>query len=278
MSGICECHGHIFMDGADYRAARAKHEATPDDTEIRLHLSQLAEAGVVYFRDGGDALGVSLRARELAPEYGIVYRTPAFAIHAAGYYGGIVGREYGTVSGFEGLLKELREQKGDFVKLMLSGILSFRSYGELSCPSLEREQIFLLVRLAHQAGCSVMVHVNGDEAIAAAVDAGADSIEHGYFLSERTVDMMRERGTIWVPTLAAIAAFARREGYDNSVAEETLRVQQQRIRYALERGVLVATGSDSGAWGVPHGGGILTELELLGDPCEKGNAALLEKF
>ncbi len=278
MSGRSECHGHIFMDGADYKAARARHQQGVDEADIRLHLSQLRDAGVVYFRDGGDALGVSLRARELAGEYGIVYRTPAFAIHRAGLYGSIVGREFTTLADFERLLEEVRAQRGDFVKLMLSGILTFRGYGELSCPSLEREQIAALVRLSHEAGFRVMVHANGDDTVAAAVDAGADSVEHGYFLSEKTLDAMAERGTLWVPTLAAIAAFARREGYDNSVAAETLRIQQERVHYALERGVLLASGSDSGAWGVPHDSGIRTELTLIGDRCEKGNAALRERF
>lgn len=278
MNGLYECHGHIFMDGDNYKTAKARHENAVDEKDIRLHLSQLQDAGVVYFRDGGDALGVSLRARELAPEYGIEYRTPAFAIHKKDRYGGIVGREFETYADFERLLEDVKAQKGDFVKIMLSGILTFARYGELSCPSLEREEIRTLIKLAHEAGYAVMVHVDGDEAIAAAVEAGVESVEHAYFLSEKTVDAMRERGTLWVPTLAAIEAFARREGYDTTVAAETLRIQQQRVRYGLERDVLVASGSDSGAWGVPHGRGIRTELELLGDSCERGNAALRKLF
>ena len=278
MSGLCECHGHIFMDGEDYKAAKTRHKNGIDENDIRLHLRQLRSAGVVYFRDGGDALGVSLRARELAGEYGIEYRSPAFAIHKKGRYGSIVGRAYESYSDFEGLLEEVKTRKGDFVKLMLSGIVTFGSYGELSCPSLNGEEIRTLVRLSHEAGFAVMVHVDGDEAVSAAVEAGADSIEHGYFLAEKTVEAMAERDTLWVPTLSAVAAFAEREGYDSTVAAETLRIQQQRVCCALERGVLVCSGSDSGAWGVPHGMGIQTELGLLGDGCEKGNAALQQRF
>ena len=278
MSGLCECHGHIFMDGEDYRTAKARHEKGIDDGDIRLHLSQLRSAGVAYFRDGGDALGVSLRARELAGEYGIEYRSPAFAIHRKGRYGSIVGRAYGSYADFEHLLEEVKARKGDFVKLMLSGIVTFGRYGELSCPSLEKEEIETLVRLSHEAGFAVMVHVDGDEAVSAAVEAGADSIEHGYFLTEKTVDAMAEGGTLWVPTLSAVAAFVGRAGYDDTVAAETLRVQQQRVRYALERGALVCSGSDSGAWGVPHGQGLQRELALLGDGCEKGNRSLRERF
>ncbi len=276
--GISECHGHIFMDGLDYKTAKARHEGAVDESIIRRHLSALRAAGVEYFRDGGDALGVSLRARELAGEYGISYKTPGFAIHRAGRYGGVVGLAYDNWTEYEALLARLGANKGDFVKLMLSGIITFKSYGELSCPSLPKEEIATLIRLAHEAGYAVMVHCNGEEAIAAAVEAGVDSVEHGYFLSERTLAAMAERQCCWVPTLSAVGAFARREGYDNTVAAETLRVQQERVRYALERGVYVCSGSDSGAWGVPHGEGIQTELQLLGDDCRKGNAALRERF
>ena len=278
MSAFSECHGHIFMDGDDYKAAKARHARGVDENDIRLHLRQLRDAGVDYFRDGGDALGVSLLARELAGEYGIRYKTPAFAIHKRGRYGGIVGRAFENYGEYERLLEEVKARGGDFVKLMLSGIVSFRRYGELSCPSLDAEEIRTLVRLAHETGYAVMVHVNGEESVSAAVEAGADSIEHGCFLGKKAVDAMRERDTLWVPTLSAIAAFAGRAGYDRSVTAETLRVQRQRVRYALERGAPVCSGSDSGAWGVPHGQGIITELELLGDGCHKGNRALRERF
>lgn len=278
MKELCECHGHIFMDGEDYRLARARHEKAVDETALRRELQKLQEVGVVYFRSGGDALGVGLRAREIAGEYGITFRTPAFAIHRAGLYGGIVGRAYGSLGEYEQLLEQVRAQKGDFVKLMLSGILTFKAYGELSCPSVEEGELRTLIRLAHEAGFAVMVHADGEKTVEAAVEAGAESVEHGYFLSERCVDAMAERGTLWVPTLAAIAAFTRREGYDSRIPEETLRIQQQRVRRGLERGALIASGSDSGAWGVPHGSGILTELELLGDECRRGNEALRRIF
>ena len=91
METFCECHGHIFMDGTDYRNAAAAHQNGPDRALIREHLAACRDSGITYFRDGGDAFGVSLAAREMAAEYGIRYVTPAFAIHRKGRYGGIVG-------------------------------------------------------------------------------------------------------------------------------------------------------------------------------------------
>ena len=71
-----ECHAHIIMDGVNYRHAVDMHKNGPDDKIIREHLKAYQERGIVFVRDGGDALGVSARAKELAPEYGIDYRTP----------------------------------------------------------------------------------------------------------------------------------------------------------------------------------------------------------
>ena len=66
-----ECHAHIIMDGVNYRHAVEVHKNGPDDKIIREHLKAYQERGIVFVRDGGDALGVSARAKELAPEYGI---------------------------------------------------------------------------------------------------------------------------------------------------------------------------------------------------------------
>ena len=100
----CECHGHIFMDGADFSRARDRHKSAPDLADIRAHLAAYQARGITYFRDGGDPWGVSLRARELAGEYGICYVTPAFAIHRNGRYGAIVGQGYASLGEYRALV------------------------------------------------------------------------------------------------------------------------------------------------------------------------------
>ena len=55
-----ECHAHIIMDGVNYRHAIDMHKNGPDDKIIREHLKAYQERGIVFVRDGGDALGVSL--------------------------------------------------------------------------------------------------------------------------------------------------------------------------------------------------------------------------
>lgn len=282
---LYECHGHIMMDGEDFAQARDRHKKGVDRTAVRGGLSALQRAGVGYFRDGGDAWGVSLLGRELAPEYGIEYVTPGFAIHKKGRYGSIVGREYEIIADFRALVGELKAAGGDFVKIMLSGIITFRKYAELSCPGLEPEEIGELVQIAHGEGLAVMVHVNGAETVRAAVLAGVDSVEHGYFMGEDTLSLMKDNRTIWVPTLAAAEAFIGRPGIDrDGTAGKTLTEQLRMLELARQTGVMVAAGSDSGAVGVPHGAGTVREYELLaragigGEELRKANEFLRERF
>ncbi len=264
-AGLCECHGHIFMDGADFRAAFARHQNGADEGAVRAALGALREAGVTYFRDGGDALDVSPLARSLAGEYGVAYVTPLFAIHRRGRYGGIVGRAYGDMAEYRALVREAVTGGCDFLKLMFSGIVTFDAYGRLSCPSLPAGEIAELVRVAHGEGLAVMAHVNGAEAVRAALDAGTDSVEHACFMDRACLEQLAASDAVWVPTLAALAAFVGRPGFDGNVAEQTLRRQQEAIRLALSLGARVASGSDSGAVGVPHGAGTAAEYRLLAE-------------
>ena len=263
MNELFECHGHLMMDGEDYKTARLRHTGGVNLSALRENLSALQRAGVRYFRDGGDALGVSAAAREIAGDYGIEYATPLFAIHRQGRYGKIVGRGFSDLAEYRGLVAEAKANRADFIKLMFSGIITFRAYGELSCPGLPAEEIRELVRIAHGEGFSVMAHVNGPETVLAAVEAGTDSIEHGYFMDDACLKALAESDSIWVPTVAATAAFIGRDGFDRAVTTETVERQLACVRRAAEKGAVIACGSDAGAVGVPHGAGAKTEYELL---------------
>ena len=281
---LFECHGHALMDGTDYCTARRRHASGVDVDAVRESLSALQQAGVAFFRDGGDALGVSLRAREMAPDYGIVYRTPAFAIHKAERYGGIVGRAWHDLKEYRTLIAEAKAAGCDFIKLMYSGIITFSAYGALSCPGLEEREIAALVEIAHGEGFAVMAHVNGPETVRAAIEAGTDSIEHGFFMDEDCLHALAASESIWVLTVAAMEAFVGRPGFDEAIARATVERQLAAVRRASELGALVASGSDSGAVGVPHGAGTAAEYRLLRDAgltdetIEQANRALTERF
>lgn len=281
---LYECHGHALMDGADYRDARARHLYGVDAAAVRACLEALRASGVGYFRDGGDDLGVSLLARSMAGEYGITYRSPAFAIHKKGRYGGIVGRGWSDLAEYRSRVAQAKAAGCDFIKLMFSGIITFMDYGELSCPGLTEKEIAALVEIAHGEGFAVMAHVNGADTVKAAIDAGTDSIEHGYFMDEACLRALATSDAIWVPTAAATHAFIDRPGFDPIVTRRTVETQLEMVRRAAELGVRIAAGSDSGAVGVLHGEGTRTEYRLLreagltDEQLAQANRALAERF
>ena len=104
-----DLHIHMILDGVYYRAAIDAQKEHPLDGLVRARLSDYQARGVCLLRDGGDAWGVSLRARELAGEYGIDYRSPAFPIYRRGHYGAFIGRGFDTEDEYRALLDETPE-------------------------------------------------------------------------------------------------------------------------------------------------------------------------
>ena len=279
----CECHGHVIMAGVDFKSAVMLHKYGPDLSAIRSALSDAEDAGVEYFRDGGDALGVSAAARSVAAEeFNIEYVTPVFATHKKGRYGGIVGRAFENMADFRALLADAKAAKADFVKVMVSGILEFSCFGLLSCPSLTAGEMAEIARAAHGEGFAVMAHCNGADAVKAAVAAGIDSIEHGYYMDDAAIADLAASDTIWVPTLAATAGFIDRPGTGHGVAATIVADQQAKLARASELGAKIASGSDAGAFGVPHAAALEMELKLLSflrvERVEAANSELRRRF
>lgn len=258
-----ECHAHLFMDGINYRGAVNDHKNGVNIARVREHLQAYRACGITYIRDGGDRFGVSLRARELAGEYGLTYRTPAFAIHRAGHYGGIVGKSAQTLGEVQSLVREVRREQGDFVKIMVSGIMEYSGFGLLSERALEKEWISEMIHIAHEEGFAVMAHANGADAVLAAVRAGADSIEHGNYIDRECMAAMAQEGCVWVPTIVTTRNLIGCGRYDDKVLRQIYGMECENLSGAWEMGVPLALGSDAGAYLVPHGRGVIREYETF---------------
>ena len=281
-----DCHIHMVLDGADWRGAIDRHRNGPDREWIRGRLREYAAAGFSYLRDGGDKWGVGAAARELAGEWGIVYRTPLAPLILAGHYGGFIGEKYGNLREYADLVKKRREQGADFIKLMISGIMDFDRFGVLSEPGLEPELIRELIHIAHAEGFAVMAHANGARTVEAAAAAGADSVEHGAYLDADALAAMKESGTVWCPTLSAIGNLRGTGRFDERAVREIYESAVESVRQFAQIGGLIAPGSDAGAWAVPHVRGSADEYvhlaDALGDmylpALAAGTDALASKF
>ncbi len=142
----------------------------------------------------------------------------------------------------------------DVIKFMPSGgVLSLSD--PVDAPELSQEEMDAIVEEAHHWGRKVAAHCHGDTAARMAIQAGADSIEHGSFMKPETLAMMREKGVYLVPTLLAGDWIGRTidkfPAPIASKAKAAIAARSDMFRSALKAGVKVAFGTDSGV--SPHG-------------------------
>ena len=257
----CDCHIHMVLDGRDWKAAIAAHQNGPADNIIRTRLEEYRRQGFTYLRDGGDRWGVGKRARELAPEYGIRYRTPLAPLYHRGHYGAFIGTGYGDLREYTALVRQQREQGADFIKIMISGLMDFDQFGVLTEEGLPGEEIRELIHIAHEEGFAVMAHANGAKTVEAAAAAGVDSVEHGAYLDEEALCVMKENGTVWVPTVSTVGNLRGKGRFREEAVEAILESALENVRAFAALGGFLAPGTDAGAWAVPHGG--LSEYALM---------------
>jgi imidazolonepropionase-like amidohydrolase len=164
------------------------------------------------------------------------------------------------------VVRELVRAGADVIKVATSGgVLSPRD--DPKHAHFRMEELEVLVSEAAAAGVWVMAHAQATEGIKNAIRAGIRSIEHGIYLDDEAISMMLEQGTYLVPTLVApqgviSAAEAGAQIPEASLAKarEVVEIHRESFHKAVEAGVKVAMGTDSGV--TPHGEN-LRELVLM---------------
>ena len=276
----CDCHMHMLLDAENWRNAIARHSVSVNIPFVQKTLQHYRELGFAYLRDGGDRWGVGKRARELAPEYGITYRSPLANLCKRGHYGSFIGETYADFKEFAALVRKARTDGADFIKIMISGLMDFDHFGRLTEEGYAPEEIRELTHIAHEEGFAVMAHANGARTVEAAAAAGIDSIEHGAYQDEASLAAMKENGCVWVPTLSTVGNLRGTGRFDEGAVREILAYNLGNAEKFAAMGGLIAPGTDAGAWAVPQG--CLSEYELLSqiprETLEAGIRVIQEKF
>jgi len=148
------------------------------------------------------------------------------------------------------------KEGADLIKAMPSGgVMDLGTNG--SGPQMTEDEIRAIVETAHDYGMKVAVHAHGAEAIRRSVVAGVDSVEHGTFMDDQDIQLMKEHGTFYCPTVYTgqfVAEQARKGAYPPTVAKKALEVGPQimkTVTRAYQGGVKFAYGTDAGVY--PHG-------------------------
>ena len=279
-----DCHIHMLLDGRDWKASIARHREKPDISIVRAALEIYHKQGYTYLRDGGDRWGIGAAARELAPEYGITYRTPLAPLCKAGHYGSFIGLVYEDFREYTRLILQHRKDGADFIKIMISGLMDFDRAGVLTEEGLSSIEIRELIHIAHEEGFTVMAHCNGARAMEAAAKAGVDSIEHGAYADNDALAAMVDSKTVWVPTVSTIGNLRGTGRFDERAVAAIWESAEENIQKFVALGGILAPGSDAGAWAVPHGRDTEHNLlkDILGDIADstlrQGSRTIMERF
>ncbi len=147
----------------------------------------------------------------------------------------------------------------EFVRKQLAGHVDVvKVFGSKSSragggPTYSLEQMKAAIEEAHKAGKPVAVHAHAAEAVRRAIDAGADTIEHGALMDDATVDLLVRRQVVYVPNLY-LAEYYLAHGKQFGFNEEELRYTREFMKpradafaTAVKKGALIAFGTDSAA-------------------------------
>ena len=255
MPGLINCHTHLCLDGSlDPVAAWQQRSLTENVLTAAKHAEATLRAGVTTVRDLGGWSGVDLELKKAINDHvvpGPRMLASGKVLCMTGGHGHFMGRE---VDGPDQARKGAREQLkagADIIKVMATGGVMTPGTDPGSAQ-LTYEELRAAVEEAEKAGKSTATHAQGTDGIKNALRAGIDSIEHGFFLDAEAIDMMLERGTFFVPTLAAVYHVIQ-SGPESGIpafvqekAERASDAQLDSFRRACEAGVRIAAGNDGG--------------------------------
>ncbi|MBS1854092.1 MAG: amidohydrolase family protein [Acidobacteria bacterium] len=291
LPGLMDAHTHLsYPFERDYRneelglLKKPVSERTLDAVDV---VRRTLMAGFTTVRDLGSTDLIDVGLRNAIDAGKIPGPRMLVSVHAlgstgghcdpfAGYAPGIFGRESGITDGVINSPDEARlavryniDHGADVIKTCATGgVLSLTD--DVDTPQLTQAELDALVAEAHELRRKTAAHAHGATGAKRAIRAGIDSIEHGSFLDDEALDMMKARGTYFVPTLMAAQGLKERisDGYVPPAIEAKARAAMAAldttVRKAIARNVKIAVGTDAAVY--PHGrnAGELVRLVELG--------------
>lgn len=251
--GFFNCHVHILYPvGFD---SKKEFSLIEKIFYAQKHCKDYLESGVTFIRVVGTEENYDLQIKEAIQNDVIQGPHMYCAGKVICMTGGHGWQEGIEADGKDGCLKAVRTQLKsgvDLIKMMATGGVMTKGV-EPGNAQFSVEEMKVMIEEAHKAGRKAATHAQGLQGIKNALYAGIDSIEHGCFLDEECLELMKKQNTFLVPTLCApqciSCAAAGRAVFHRGA--------RQRLRGRLPR---AAAGTRAAAR-VPPGGGILRHGE-----------------
>ncbi len=282
LPGLFDCHVHVTISDVDLWR-EVQRPFSRQFYEAGRNLLATLRTGITSIRDAGGAdLGIKEAVNDgLLPgprmQISLIMLSQTGG-HGDDWYpsGALVpfmiehpGRPSGIVDGPDEVRRKVREiirMGADVIKVATSGgVLSPRD--DPRHAHFRPIELETIVEEATAAGIFVMAHAQGADGIKNAVRAGIRSIDHGIYLDDEAIELMKEKGTWFVPTLVAPQGVI--DAADAGVplppfvvekARAVIEIHRAAFRHAVQAGVRIAMGTDSGV--TPHGRN-LRELSLM---------------
>ena len=282
LPGLFDCHVHVVLGTIDTWAVTNQ----PFSYQFFLaakHLKATLDVGITSVRDAGGAdlgikdavanrllpgprLQISLTMLSQTGGHGDDWHLSGAVVPLLVSHPGVPEALVDGPDEMRRKVRELRRAGADVVKIATSGgVVSARS--DPRRAHFRPAELDVLVEEATAAGMFVMAHAQAADGIKNAVRAGIRSIEHGVYLDDEGIELMLQRGTWFVPTLVApqgvIDAAEAGAPIPAVVVEKAhmvVEIHRAAFRKAVEAGVRIAMGTDSGV--TPHGQN-LRELALM---------------
>jgi imidazolonepropionase-like amidohydrolase len=277
LPGFIDAHTHVTDESSNDWNADTVSGLRRTIPESTLRAAEFARrtlmAGFTTVRDVGSGDYIDVGLRNAIASGVTVGPRMLVSVHALGARGGHCdnsgfpyerfGPESGIANGIASGPDQFRDAVrfqvkygADVIKVCATGgVLSLGD--DVGASQVTQAEMDALVDEAHRLGRRVAAHAHGAEGAKVAIRAGIDSIEHGSFLDEEAVRMMKERGTYFVPTLMAGEYAGGRKAsrkYPPEIAAKAIQALDGRssaFKRAAGAGVKIAFGTDSGV--SPHG-------------------------
>ncbi|MEN8263083.1 MAG: amidohydrolase family protein [Nitrospirota bacterium] len=245
---FCDYHLHFF---------EKKQES------LNVISDTLISYGITKVIEGGDSEFAGFNAKSLLKSR-VDIVTAGFAVYKQGTYGQYIGRGVANIREARELIAWLHAEGVSYIKIINSGIFRPGS-GEITPGGFEKDELREIVTYAKERGLDVECHANGEGAVGDAVEAGVSSVIHGMNVSEETLSMMSDKDIKFIPTINAFLSLSGTtlDSVSGKNIEEAVDGHLSAVKSALEKGVRVLPGSDSGASFIPYGSSYLAELLMF---------------
>tara|TARA_B110000438_G_scaffold105831_1_gene104171 strand:- start:1082 stop:2368 length:1287 start_codon:yes stop_codon:yes gene_type:complete len=270
MPGLMDTHVHLT---GEYNAKSQLQRFILNEADYALNASMYAkktlEAGFTVVRNLGDSYNVTIALRKAINNdvvSGPLILTAGKTLSSTGGHGdstngwakiimGDHGPKNGIINGEDDARKAVRQrykEGADWIKITATGgVLSVAKSGQN--PQFTDEELTVIVNTAKDYGMKVAAHAHGAEGMKRAVIAGVTSIEHGTFMDRNIMRLMKQRGTVFVPTLLAgswVVEKAKIDGFFPDLvrpkAAEIGPIAINTFAEAYEYGVPIVFGTDTG--------------------------------